>query len=175
MILKKSTRMPSSEKEQIILGIDPGLKRIGYGVIQKSRSGFLFLDTGMLHAPGTKTQIALRVSELLDALIQKYCPDIFAIEKIYFGRNITSVLAVSELKGVLLVQAEKRCVPIVEVTPLEVKSMVCGYGKADKLAVRKIILQTLVVPKTIKSRDAIDALAIAIAGYYKYTQQLIQS
>lgn len=162
--------MLSFKNNPIILGIDPGFKRIGYGVIKKSRSGFSFLDTGMLRATGTKTQIALTVSEKLDALIHTYQPDVFAIEKIYFGRNITSVLTVSELKGVLLLGAEKNGIPIVEVTPLEVKSMVCGYGKADKLAVRKIILYTMNIPKSIKSKDAIDALAIAIAGYYKYTQ-----
>ncbi len=162
--------MPNFKNNSIILGIDPGFKRIGYGVIKKSGDGFSFLDTGMLRATGTKTQIALEVSKKLDTLIRAYQPDLFAIEKIYFGRNITSVLTVSELKGVLLLGAEKNNIPIAEVTPLEVKSMVCGYGKADKLAVRKIILHTLTVPKSIKSKDAIDALAIAIAGYYKYSQ-----
>ena len=162
--------------KNVILGIDPGLKRIGFGVISRQGGSFSFLAAGLL-IPETKralvkTQLFLTASQHLRKLIQKFKPQLLAIEKIYFGQNTSSALGVSELRGVLLFLAAEHNLPVQELSPTEIKFLVCGYGRADKQSVRKMVGYNLILPTELRSKDAVDALAIALAGCLKEKSNL---
>lgn len=159
--------MQISDIPSVILGIDPGFKRIGYGAISHAASKFSYLGAGMLRTPHETRNSPQDLANALDDVLEKYHPELCAIEKVYFGQNKTSVLGVSEIRGMLLLHLNMHHIPVIELTPLEVKSMVCGYGRADKSAVRKIITSTFPEATPIKSKDAIDGIAIALAGFYK--------
>ena len=159
--------MQTSDFASIILGIDPGFKRIGFGAVGQAHSRFSYLGAGMLRTPHETHNSPEDLARSLDAILEQYRPALCAIEKVYFEQNKTSVLGVSEIRGMFLLHLNTHHVPVIEVTPLEVKSMVCGYGRADKAAVRKIITAMFPETRIIKSKDAIDGIAIAIAGFYK--------
>ncbi len=159
--------MQPSDFQSVILGIDPGFKRIGFGVIGQNRSRFSYLGAGMLRTPHETHNSPEDLARALDAVLEQYQPALCSIEKVYFGQNKTSVLSVSEIRGMLLLHLNTHHIPVIELTPLEVKSIVCGYGRADKAAVRKIVTATFPEARAIKSKDAIDGIAIALAGHLK--------
>ncbi len=163
--------IPTRSSKGIFLGIDPGLKRIGYGVIQRQAGEFRFLAAGLLipvmRQQLEKDKLLLKVTQRLRALFLKFQPELLALEKIYFGRNVSSALGVSELRGVLLLTAAQHNIPVQELSPTEIKQLVCGYGQADKQSVKKMLSYSLVLPARLRSKDAVDALAIALAGCLK--------
>jgi crossover junction endodeoxyribonuclease RuvC len=156
-----------SFKTRTILGIDPGTKRIGFGAVKKDGKEYSLIEAGLLRSKKGEGVSDLS-AEFLKKL-RKYQPDLVVIEKIYFGKNWVNVLSVSEVKGAFISQAGNLGVKIIEISPSEVKSIVCGYGLADKTSVRKMVLRTIQAGEEIKSKDAIDALAIAIAGEVKFS------
>ena len=147
-----------------VIGIDPGTKRIGFGVIQVYGKQFIFLDAGLLKPKKEKFKAPAKE---LSSLIKKYQPEVLAIEKVYFSKNVRSAISVSEIKGALTLEAENQGLEVVEVSPTEAKNILTGYGQADKTSVRKMVFKILGVQKDLKSKDAIDALAIAITGEIK--------
>jgi crossover junction endodeoxyribonuclease RuvC len=148
-----------------ILGIDPGTRRIGYGVVRKEGSDACFVVAGILDIVGTDDISALaEVKEGIDALIKKYKPDGFSIEKLYFAKNQKTALAVAQARGVILLSASERGIPIREYAPNEVKLGIAGYGFADKRAMLKMTKLILKTPDLKVIDDASDALAIAIMG-----------
>lgn len=153
-----------TKENKVIIGIDPGTKRIGFGVVRVSGKQFVFLDAGVLK-PQKKG--FLESARELSVLIKKYQPKILAIEKVYFSKNVRSAISVSEIKGALTLEAENQGLEIIEISPTEAKGTLTGYGHADKTSVRKMVFKILGVQKDLKSKDAVDALAIAIAGEIK--------
>lgn len=155
----------------VILGIDPGLRRIGYGAIKGARNQFYLCDAGLLVPQSNlKKNAEQRLFVAQQALKQLICqlhPRLFAIEKIYFGRNRNNALAIAELQGVLLSTAQQAKIQTIELSPSEVKKIICGFGNADKRAVRKMLGYQIQLPEKLYSKDAIDAIAIALAGYIK--------
>ena len=148
----------------IILGIDPGLAIVGYGVIEYGRSGFRTIAYGAITTPA-HTKIEDRLSQIYDginALIEKYRPAEMAIEELFFTNNITTGISVAEARGVALLAAKRRGVNIYEYTPLQVKQSVVGYGKAEKKQVQMMVQTILKLEKMPKLDDTADALAIAI-------------
>ena len=158
------------KKDKIIIGIDPGTKRIGFGVIRASGKQFVFLDAGLLKP---KKEKFMTPAKELSVLIKKYRPKILAIEKVYFSKNVRSAISVSEIKGALTLEAENQGLEIIEISPTEAKSILTGYGQADKTSVRKMVFKILGVQKDLKSKDAVDALAIAVAGEIKFKGEKI--
>ena len=148
----------------IILGIDPGLAIVGYGVIEYERSRFKVLDFGAITTPaGLKVEDRLLMIEQgLAQIIDRYHPEEMAVEELFFTNNRTTGIAVAEARGVILLSARKRGVRIAEYTPLQVKSAVVGYGKAEKKQVITMVTTLLGLPKPPKPDDTADALAIAI-------------
>jgi len=147
--------MPNSNLT--ILGIDPGIKKIGYGIIKFSNDSFNYQTAGIF-------DIRLPLQKQLENLINNYHPQLIGIEKIYFGVNKTSALKVSEIKGIIKNTVSD--LKIIELAPTQVKLIFCGYGRADKQAVKKMVKNSLDLPKDLKSKDSIDALAIALAAFY---------
>lgn len=148
----------------ITLGIDPGTRRIGYGLVQKNGSRFSFLGAGILKVSSREHEFALREAKLdLVNLIRKFKPDLMAVERLYFAKNRKTALSVAEARGVVLLTAAECGLPLREYSPNSVKLSVAGYGKADKKAVWKMVRLTLNLRGNMVD-DASDALALAILG-----------
>lgn len=148
----------------IILGIDPGLAIVGYGVIEYGARGFNTIAYGAITTPA-HTPVEDRLSLIYDgmtALIERYHPTEMAIEELFFTNNITTGISVAEARGVALLAAKKKNIGIFEYTPLQVKQSVVGYGKAEKKQVQMMVQTILKLEKMPKLDDTADALAIAI-------------
>ena len=149
-----------------ILGIDPGLGRTGYAILEQNGKDILMLACGVIT---TETKIPdwqrlLEIKQDLNSLIQKYKPDAICIESLFFFKNAKTVMSVSQARGVVLVTAAEHKLKIIEVTPLQVKIAATGYGKAEKRQVQTMIVKLLKLKKIPTPDDAADAAAIAWAG-----------
>jgi len=157
----------------IILGIDPGTSRIGFGVVKKSRTKVEALEYGCWDiVEKTHFQRLDFIFNNLKKLIDKYKPDMFCVEKLFFFKNAKTVMTVSEARGVILLAAHKKKLDIVELTPLEVKQYLLGYGRSEKPQVQKFVTMYLNLESIPKPDDAADALAICLAGIAKTTKNL---
>jgi crossover junction endodeoxyribonuclease RuvC len=162
----------------IILGIDPGLAIVGWGVIEYRNARFKTIAYGSLQTPaGMRTEERLKeIFDGMNELIEKYHPDAMAVEELFFNTNITTGIRVAEARGVILLCAERAGVAVSEYTPLQVKQAVVGYGRAEKRQVISMVTVLLGLKEPPKPDDTADALAIAIchahcgasriAGYY---------
>lgn len=148
----------------IILGIDPGLAIVGWGVIEYEKTRFRTVAYGSLQTPaGMRTEERLKaIFDGMNELIQRYRPDVVAVEELFFNTNITTGIRVAEARGVILLSAERSGIPICEYTPLQVKQAVVGYGRAEKKQVIAMVTMLLCLEKPPKPDDTADALAIAI-------------
>ena len=149
-----------------ILGIDPGLGRTGWGVIQAQGAELTPIAFGCIATPAN-TPIPGRLVELegdLQGLVERFHPDVVAVEQLLFTNNVSTGIMVGEARGIVLLVAAKANVPIVEFTPTQVKLGVAGYGKADKSQVLDMVCRILKLAEPPTPDDAADALAIAICG-----------
>jgi len=148
-----------------ILGIDPGLGRVGFAVIEKVAGEFRALDFGVITTPqGLSTADRLAVlAEDLAELLSQHDVQLAGVEKLFFAKNQTTAMAVSEARGVILLALSQAGLQIVELSPPEVKQAVCGYGKADKCQVTEQVQQIFKLEKKPTPDDAADALAVAFA------------
>ena len=147
-----------------ILGIDPGYAIVGYGVVDLDRARFTPVDYGVITTPA-KIPIEDRLLSIYNeacALMDKYKPDAMAVEELFFNSNHTTAIPVAEARGIILLAARQRGIKQFEYTPLQVKSAVVGYGRAEKKQVIAMTTSLLGLPKPPKPDDAADALAIAI-------------
>ncbi|XOB42747.1 MAG: crossover junction endodeoxyribonuclease RuvC [Candidatus Nealsonbacteria bacterium] len=152
----------------IILGIDPGTANTGYGIIKKTKH-LECLDYNVIHTfPGTEPGERLRIiNNELSKVIKKYQPDILAIEKLFFFKNLKTAIPVSQAKGSILLTAAKKKIPVWEYTPLQIKMTVTGNGRADKKQVQNSLKDMLKLKEIPKPDDAADALAVAITYILK--------
>ena len=151
----------------VVLGIDPGIGRMGYGILGKfeiRNSKFETLGFGCIETQkGLPIEVRLlEIHEKLSELIEQYHPDAMAMEKLFFNTNVTTAMAVGRASGVVLLVAAQNGLPVFEYTPLQIKSAVAGYGRADKLQVQKMIKTLLGLTEIPKSDDAADGLAVAL-------------
>ncbi len=147
-----------------ILGIDPGVATIGFGVIDAERQRNQLIQYGTITTPSgiPLSQRLLQISNDMDELILTFQPDEMAIEELFFNTNLTTGIAVAHGRGVILLSAEKARLPIFEYTPMQVKQAVVGYGKAEKKQVMLMTQKLLHMSHIPRPDDAADALAIAI-------------
>lgn len=148
----------------IILGIDPGLAIVGWGVIEYKTSKFKVLGYGSIETPAhTPTEERLvRIEKGISELINVYHPDVMAVEELFFNTNITTGIRVAEARGVIIMRAHSLGVKLAEYTPLQVKQAVVGYGRAEKKQVIAMVTRLLNLEKPPKPDDTADALAIAV-------------
>ena len=147
-----------------ILGIDPGIAIVGFGLIESDRGAMRMLQYGAVTTEAG-LPLATRLVQIEDdmrALIQQLRPDEIAIEELFFSKNITTGIAVAHGRGVILCTAERLGVPIYEYTPMQVKQAVAGYGKAEKRQVMLMTQRLLGMKEIPRPDDAADALALAI-------------
>lgn len=147
----------------IVLGIDPGTKVTGYGIVEKNRRGLAHVTHG---------EIKIRKGELLSQglkkiynslmeIIREFDPDTIAIEDIFYGKNVKSLIKQGQARGVAILTASHNDIPIYEYSPLEIKKAVVGYGRAEKTQVQHMVKAILKLEE-LPPEDASDALAIAI-------------
>ena len=147
----------------ITLGIDPGTRRIGYGVIEGEGNSLVFITAGILTIKSTDDASALHETKTeIGKLIKKYKPAVMGIEKLFFAKNQKTAMAVAQARGVILLAAQEVGLPIKEYSPNEVKLGITGYGFADKKAVLKMVCLILGKQGLKVIDDASDALALAI-------------
>jgi len=149
----------------IILGIDPGIAIVGYGIVEYEKQRFKTLGYGAITTKaGIKTERRLEIIyDELDKLIKMFNPEDVAIEELFFNTNQKTAITVAEARGVILLCAKQNNVNIYEYTPLQVKQAVVGYGRAEKSQVILMVRDMLSISKEkLKLDDTADALAIAI-------------
>lgn len=160
----------------IILGIDPGTASVGFGVINKIQNlksktlnKFRCLDYGVIQtSPDFAAPERLKkINNELSKLIKKYQPKALTIESLFFFRNFKTAIPVSQASGVILLTAAKNNLPVYQFTPLQVKLAITGFGWSEKKIVQKRVESLLKLKEKIKSDDAADALAVALAFYLK--------
>ena len=148
----------------IILGIDPGIAIVGYGIIEYKNSKFRVIDYGAVTTPAGMD--ILKRLELvykgIDMLIKNYNIDEVGIEELFFNTNITTGIRVAEARGVIIMRAHSLGVKLAEYTPLQVKQAVVGYGRAEKKQVISMVTRLLNLDAPPKPDDTADALAIAV-------------
>ncbi len=153
----------------IVLGIDPGLALMGYGVIEEDRGKMSRLVSGCVSTP-KDTTTSSRLHMLYNGLtgvIKEYMPTVLVMEKLFFNRNVTTALKVGEARGVVLLAAEQNSMKIVEFTPLQIKQAVCGYGRATKDQVKNMVCMQMGVANSFANDDESDALAVAMCYLFQ--------
>ena len=168
-----------SAKEAVdlrILGIDPGLAIVGWGVVDYAGSRFRTVAYGSIQTPaGMRTEERLAsIFDGMNELLDKYHPDEMAVEELFFNTNITTGIRVAEARGVILTAAEKKGIRMQEYTPLQVKQSVVGYGRAEKKQVITMVTMLLGLKETPKPDDTADALAIAICHAHSGCSRIAQ-
>ncbi len=157
--------MISPSRQRTIIGIDPGYGRIGVGIIhQKGNKLECVSYECIMPTKGAFVDRLACIHTSLSESFAKYKPDIVSVEKLYFFKNTTTAIDVSQARGVILLTARLLHIPICEFTPLQVKQSVSGYGRADKLQMQKMVKLLLSLPTIPKPDDAADALALAICA-----------
>jgi crossover junction endodeoxyribonuclease RuvC len=149
----------------IILGIDPGLATLGYGVIEKdARGNCRAVDYGVVLTPKDES-LPVRLAILEDGIrkiFDKFKPDEVAIEELFFSKNITTGIAVAHARGVALLTCVKECGKLYEYTPMQIKQALTGYGRADKKQMQSVVASLLKLKTIPKPDDAADALGVAL-------------
>jgi len=143
------------------LGIDPGTTLIGYGVIEDTAEGFRPLAWGVIRN-SPSDDVRTRTADELSRIIAEWHPSAAGVERLFFLNNKRSAMAVSEVRGVILLTLSQNTVPVHEFTPLQVKQRVCGHASADKAQMQRMVGLLLRIRERITPDDAADALALAL-------------
>ncbi|MGI5977823.1 MAG: crossover junction endodeoxyribonuclease RuvC [Candidatus Limivicinus sp.] len=147
-----------------ILGIDPGIATIGFGVLDTDKSSYRLINCGVITTPA-HINLSERLIQIYDdmcSLLEMFKPDAVSIEELFFNTNITTGIAVAHGRGVILLACAKCGVKIFEYTPLQVKQSVVGYGRAEKRQVMDMVRRLCGLSAAPKPDDAADAVALAL-------------
>lgn len=147
-----------------ILGIDPGYAIVGYGVLDFDNVRFRTVNYGAITTPADMPfdRRLVEISDDMNTLLEKFSPDCMSVEKLYFNTNTTTAIDVAQARGVILLAAAKKNIPVFEYTPLQVKVAVTGYGRAEKHQMQEMTKNILHLEAVPRPDDTADALAIAI-------------
>ena len=156
-----------------ILGIDPGLATLGYGVLNKDKNGNVVAeDYGVVLTP-KEERLPVRLAMLEEGIVKildKFAPDEVAVEELFFSKNVTTGIAVAHARGVALLTCVKRCGRLFEYTPMQIKQALTGYGGADKRQIQQVTANLLHLKGIPRPDDAADALAVALC--HSFTSRL---
>lgn len=147
----------------VVLGVDPGSRVTGYGMVKIQKYDLVRVCYGQIVTSprDTLASFLARLYDTLSAVVEKHSPDAMAVEDIFYGKNVKSLIKQGHVRGVVILAASKRGIPIYEYTPLEVKKAVVGYGRAEKAQVQRMVHSLLHLDE-IPAIDTADALAVAI-------------
>jgi len=154
----------------LTLGIDPGTATTGYGLVKEQGDKLSYVGCGVITtSPKDTSQQRLRkIYQELKGLIAKYHPNTVAVERLFFGENSKTAMAVGQARGIVLLAAAEGGTAVSEYTPLEVKLALTGYGKAEKKQIQQMVRILLRMPQVPKPDDAADALAVAVCHLNSY-------
>ncbi len=147
-----------------VLGIDPGIATIGFGVVDSEKNSHKLVNCGVISTPA-HTSLSSRLEQIYDdmlRLIELFRPDAASIEELFFNTNLTTGIAVAHGRGVILLACRKAGLKVYEYTPLQVKQSVVGYGRAEKSQVMDMVKRICALPNPPKPDDAADAVALAL-------------
>lgn len=148
----------------IIIGFDPGIAIVGFGVIEKQDNQIRTKQYGSIQTRA-ELETGQRLKQIYDSateIIKMYKPEAISIEKLYFNKNVTTAMTVGQARGVLMLAAVEAGLPIFEYTPLQIKQALVGYGRAEKKQIQEMVKLYLNLKEVPKPDDVADALAIAI-------------
>jgi crossover junction endodeoxyribonuclease RuvC len=147
-----------------VLGIDCGSQRTGYGVIDSDGSVHRMVAAGVIRTSPKREfpKRLLEIAEGLRSLVREYAPETAAVEEVFYAVNVKTLLKLSHVRGVALLIAAEAGMELAEYSPLEIKTSVVGYGRAEKSQVQMMVQSLLRLPRAVESEDASDALAVAI-------------
>ena len=152
-----------------IIGIDPGYERVGIAVLEKNKTdrkeNVLYSNCFKTNAKLSLDECIFLIGKEIEKVIKEFSPEVMAIEKLFFENNAKTAMGVSEARGAIVFVAKSLGLKVLQYTPLQIKSAVTGYGKADKSAVHMMVHKLVTLPKTVKQDDEIDAVAVAITGF----------
>ena len=153
-------------KNEIILGIDPGFGRIGWGVIIQDGSEWAVVNYGCIETDPKDIFVdrLVKMKCEIEKIIQKYKPTRMAVEELFFFKNVKTAVQVGQARGIILLTGVENKLPIDEFTPLQVKQAITGYGRAEKQQMQKMVQTILKLKNKIKSDDAADALGVALCA-----------
>ena len=162
------TQINTSTSEKIILGIDPGTRFLGYGLLRINQDKVTILQYGVLNLTKYTTQGAkfLKIHERVLGIIEEFLPDEIAIESPFFGKNVQSMLKLGRVQGMAMSLAFSKSIPIAEYEPKKIKQSVTGNGNASKEQVAKMVEIIGNIKLDAKLHDATDALGIAICHHF---------
>lgn len=149
----------------IVLAIDPGVERFGFAVLEKTQNTIRYIFSGIIVTKKTLTHTR-RLGQIyteLGPLLTKYRPKQIVLERLFFSKNVTTALAVAQAQGIVYLLAHQHDIAVVEIAPNTIKSIVTGYGSADKKAVQKMIELQLSIPEGKRYDDEYDAIACGYA------------
>lgn len=154
----------------IILGIDPGIAKVGWGIIDDANSKYTALQYGCFETPASELsdKRLLKIHEFILSLIKKYKPESIAVEQLFFGANSKTALTVGQARGVIILTAAQSNVETIDYTPLQVKMALTGYGRAEKKQIQIMVHSMLKLQKKITQDDTADALAVALTHAFSY-------
>ena len=159
-----------------IMGIDPGIATIGFGLVDSQKSSLRYVTCGVITTPA-HTPLSARLDQIytdLGELLEAFHPDQISIEELFFDKNITTGISVAHGRGVILLAAYRHNIPVFEYTPMQVKQSVVGYGLAEKRQVIDMVRRILSMPSPPKPDDAADAVALAICHARSATSLLLK-
>jgi crossover junction endodeoxyribonuclease RuvC len=157
----------------IVLGIDPGTARLGYGIVERQGSQLTMLEYGCVETTNDRPleQRLLLIHEALTDLIETHRPEAMGVERLFFNKNVQTAMAVGQARGVVLLVGAQHGLPVFEYGPHEVKLAVTGYGRAPKDQVQRMVQLVLSMSQMPKPDDAADALAVAVCTAHAITPQ----
>jgi len=152
-----------------ILGIDPGTGRVGWGIVSHEKGIDTFVDCGCFETKVNSElpERLLKIHDFLQKLIKIHRPDALAVESLFFEKNAKTAIDVAAARGVILLVGQLSELPIAQYTPLQVKSALTGYGRAEKAQVEYMVGKVLHLKEKIKPDDAADAVAVALTHAFR--------
>ena len=159
-----------------ILGLDPGFGRVGWALLDAVGQTLTVVGFGCWETKKGDDFAGrlMEIAEKLRAIIKKNKPDAAALEELFFFKNLKTVIPVAQARGAMMLVAKENNLPLVELTPLQVKQSICGYGRAEKIQVQKMVQLILKLKEIPRPDDAADALAVAIAAVPYFTSHILK-
>lgn len=150
-----------------ILGIDPGVERVGIAIVDKSggKESHVFSECFKTSAKLSHAERLALIGEEIAKVLAEYAPAALAIEKLFFEKNTTTAMYVAEARGVIIAECARRGMRVYEYTPMEIKVAVTGYGKSDKTAIMQMVPRLIRLPERKMIDDEVDAIAAALTAF----------
>lgn len=154
----------------IIMGIDPGIARVGWAVVETTKPNPKAIAYGCITTEKTDTHQhrLLTIHNAMNTLLARYKPDCVSMEELFFSTNVKTAMSVGEARGILLLTAALHDAPVISYSPSAVKQTICGDGRADKIQIQRMITRILKLKEVPKPDDTADAIAIALTHAYSY-------